>query len=257
MKRLLLYFLLILLLAAVGTFSYGFWNGKKVREFSSKISEIQEKHNLTERIEKVETGFQENSKEEASQVKDDSQQFLAELKAIGQEAKAAKKEIEDLEAPREAESAKNLAEEYYLKLAQEADDLEGIISYTSQMVEAASFFEEIKENSSLDELKNLIGLSREKTSAIEIDSLPPALQEEAQNLKDSMNSFLLRLEDMVALRSENTAEVEASYANFSQKESEFFRNAKKYIGEMENLKGIEERIKADIERLEKVKFSLR
>jgi len=65
------------------------------------------------------------------------------------------------------------------------------------------------------------------------------------------------MEETAALKSENTSELDASYNNFSQKEDEFFSAAKKYIDGMEDLNIIEEKINLDIERLGKIKFSLR
>jgi hypothetical protein len=72
-----------------------------------------------------------------------------------------------------------------------------------------------------------------------------------------MNAFLIKMEDVAMLKSENTADLDASYGDFSQKEDEFFSAAKKYIDGMENLDIAESRIKIDLERLGKIKFSLK
>lgn len=257
MRKFILYFLLVFLLAAVATFSYGFLNGEKIRSFAAQVSEIQVKHDLAGQIEKIETSFRDNSKKEISQIRDESTQFSTELDTIIKEAEAAKKEIENLNAPKMAEDTKKLTEDYYSKLAQEATDLKGIIGYMNQIIDVAAVFGEMKENSSLDELKNLIAGAKKKGNAVETGSLPPSLQSSAQSLKDSMNAFLVKMEDMAMLKLENTAELDASYNDFSQKEDEFFGGAKKYIDGMEDLSIIENRINSDLERLNKIKFSLR
>ena len=256
MRKFILYFLLILLLVAVGTFSYGFWNGKKIRGFAMQVSQIRAKHDLAPQIEKIETSFRDNGKKEISQIRDESKQFSEQLDEIIKEAEAAKKEASSLDSPRIAEDTKKLTEEYYSKMAREATDIKGIIDYMSQIIEVAAVFGEMKENASLDEVKNLIAEAKEKGNVVETGSLPPSLEASAQGLKDSMNAFLVKMEEMAALKSENAAELDASYNDFSQKEDEFFGSAKKYIDRMENLDIMESRINSDIERLSKIKFSL-
>ncbi|MDI6778287.1 MAG: hypothetical protein QMD77_03775 [Patescibacteria group bacterium] len=257
MRKFILYFLLLFLFLAVGTFSYGFWNGKKIRGFAAQVSEVEAKHDLAPQIEKIETSFRDNGKKEISQIRDESRQFSVELEGVIKEAEAAKKEIENLNASKPAENAKKLTGEYYWKLAREASDLKGIIDYMSQIIEVAAVFGEMKENSSLDEMKNIIARAKEKGSAIQTENLPQSLQTNAQNLKDSMNTFLVKMEDVATLKSENTAALDESYNDFSQKEDEFFSAGKKYIDGMEDLDIIEGKIKSEIERLGRVRFSLK
>ena len=127
----------------------------------------------------------------------------------------------------------------------------------SQIIDVAAVFGEMKENSSLDELKNLIAGAKEKGNSVETGSLPPNLQASAQGLKDSMNAFLVKMEDVANLKSDNMADLDSGYSDFSQKEDEFFGGAKKYIDGMEDLSIIEKRINSDLERLSKIKFSLK
>lgn len=257
MRKFILYFLLVFLFASVVTFSYGFLNGEKIRNFAAGVSAVREKHDIAPKIEKIETSFRDNGKKEISQIRDESAEFLAELDAIIKESEEAENEISFLVAPKIAVGTKKQAEDYYSKLAQEARDLKGVISYMSQIIDAAAVFGEMKENASLEEMKNLIAQAKEKGSAVKTDTLPSNLAASAQNLKDSMNSFLAKMEDVAMLKSESTAELDASYSDFSQKEDEFFSAAKTYIDGMENLDIVESRIKNDLERLGKIKFSLK
>ncbi|MDD5489838.1 MAG: hypothetical protein PHP25_04125 [Candidatus Moranbacteria bacterium] len=257
MRKFILYFLLVFLFAAVVTFSYGFLNGEKIRSFATQVSRVQAEHDLAPKIGKIEASFRDNSKKEISQIRDESKQSSIELDAVIKESETAKKEIENLSAPTVSGGTKKLAEDYYSKLAQEAADLKGIIGYMSQIIDVAAVFGEMKENSSLDELKNLIAGAKEKGNAVETGSLPSGLQASAQNLKDSMNAFLEKMDNIASLKSDNMAELDAGYNDFSQKEDEFFVNAKKYIDGMENLDILENRINIDLERLGKIKFSLK
>ncbi|OGI27245.1 MAG: hypothetical protein A2359_00320 [Candidatus Moranbacteria bacterium RIFOXYB1_FULL_43_19] len=257
MRKFILYFLLVFLFASVVTFSYGFLNGEKIRSFATEVSAIQARHSISQKIEKIEASFRDSGKKDISQIREESVQFSAELDGIIKEAEAAEKEIGNLGAPESAAETKKQAQEYYSKLSQEASDLKGVIDYMSQIIDVAAVFGEMKENASLDELKNLIAQAKEKGSAVETDVLPPGLESSAQNLKDSMNVFLVKMEDMAMLKLENAAELDASYSDFSQKEDEFFSGAKKYIDGMEDLGIAESRIKIDLERLSNIKFSLK
>ncbi|HBB36999.1 MAG: hypothetical protein UX02_C0002G0207 [Candidatus Moranbacteria bacterium GW2011_GWC1_45_18] len=257
MRKFILYFLLVFLFAAVATFSYGFLNGEKIRSFAGQVSQIQAKHNLALQIEKIEASFRNNSKKEISQIRDESKQFSAELEAIINEAEAAKKEVASLNAPRMAEDTKELAENYYSKLAWEATDLKGIIDYKNQIFEVSAVFGEVEENVSLDEMKNIIAQARETGSKVNVDVLPQSLQLEAQALKESMNSFLIKIEDVAAMKTENMSDLDAAHEDFAAKEGQYFAAEKKYIFGMENLDTIENMIFSDLERLSRVKFSIK
>lgn len=257
MKKFILYFLLVLFFAGVATFAFGFLNAKKVRGFADDVAKIQSKHDLAPEIEKIEGSFRENGKKEISQIRDESKQFSVELETIAKESGSVEKEIEALTAPKVAENLKKDSRDYYAKMTLQAGELKSIIDYMSQIIEVAAVFGEMKDNSSLDEMKNIISRAKEKGDAIKTDTLPQALQLDAQNLKDSMNSFLLGIEDFAALRSEDTTALDASYQDFSQKEDAFFVAGKKYIAGMENLGIMEGGIDAEIEQLRKIKFSLK
>jgi hypothetical protein len=257
MKKFLLYFLFLLLLTAVGTFSYGFLNGKKIRGFAVQISEIRAKQDLRPQIEKIEVSFRDNGKKEISQIRDESKQFSEQLEGIVRDAETLKKETAGLNAPKSGENAKKMTEEYYTKLILQAGDLKKTIDYMSQIIEVAAVFGEMKENASLDEMKNLIARAKEKKDAIQVESVPESIRANAVNLKDSLGTFVGKMEDLANLKTEAIGELDASYSDFSQKEDEFFASAKKFIDEMENLDVLEGKINSEIEKLGRVRFSLR
>ena len=257
MRKFILYFLLILLLVAVGMFSYGFWNASLISGLARGLADIKSSHDFSGEISEIEKNFRDSSKKDVSRIRDESRQFAAKLDEIVTESGATEKEISGLKAPKMAQDAKETAAGYYRKVGKQAGDLKEIISYMSQIIEVAAVFGEIGESASLDEMRNLIARAKEKADAVKTETLPNDLQSSAQNLKESMSTFLAKMEEVAELKSENTSELDASYGDFSQKEDEFFTSAKKYIDGMEDLNIIEGRISADIERLGKVKFSLR
>jgi hypothetical protein len=257
MKKFILYFLLVLFFAGVATFIYGFLNGKKVRSFTAEVAEIQARHELAPQIEKIENNFRENGKKDISQIREESKQSSAELEAISRESASAEEEISGLRSPITAENLKNDIQEYYSKITHQATELKSIVDYMNQIIDVSAVFGEMQDNSSLDDMKSIISRAKEKGAAVKTDGLPQSLQVEAKNLKDAMNSFLLKIEEVANLKSEDTAALDESYQDFSQKEGSFFTAGKKYIDEMENLAIMEQKINVEIGQLGKVKFSLR
>lgn len=257
MRKFVLYFLLILLIVAVGTFSYGFWNGKKVRDFAVQLSLVKNNHNFASQIEEIEESFGKSGGKETAVIREETRRLKDKLDEISQESEIAKKEIEALKAPKLAKPAKYAMADYFSRVNKQTAELESIIDFMSQIIEVAAVLGEIGESASLEDVKSLIVEAKEKSHAIQTEILPLAIRESAQDLKDSMSVFLSKLEEMVVLASQDTAQLDAAYADFSKREDEFFSVAKRHIGEMEDLSVIENKMSADIERLRKVKFSLR
>lgn len=257
MRKFILYFLLIMLVAATGTFSYGFWNAKKIRSFAAELNGIQKNHDFSAQMQEIESGFRDSSRKDAAQIRKQSKIFSEKLGDIISQSQSAGREIEGLTVPKTAAVVKNSALEYYAKVAMQAKDLEGIVNFMDQISQAAAVFEKMNENANLDEIKSLIVEAKEKSAGINVGVLPQELQSNSQNLKDGMNAFLAKLDEVANQRVQNTDQLDAAYEDFSRKEEDFFSGSKKYIDEMENLDIMKEKIKNDLERLVKVKFSLK
>jgi len=246
-----------MLAVAVATFSYGIWNGKKIRVFAAELSAAKNNHNFSSQVEEIEQSFKESGQKDIAGIRDEANQLKGQLDAIIRESEAAKGEIEVAGAPKLAKPTKDLAVDYFSKVNRQAADLKGMIGFMGQIIEVAAVFGKIGESASLEDMKGLIAKAKEKSSAVQAEILPPDIRESAKNLKDSMDTFLSKLEEVASLASQNTAQLDAAYADFSRKEDEFFSAGKEYIDGMENLDIMEEKINSDIERLGKVKFSLK
>ena len=257
MRKFILYFLLAMLAVAVATFFYGIWNANRIRVFAAELSVAKNNHNFSSQIEGIEQNFKESGQKDIAGIKDETNQLKGRLDVIIRESEAAKGEIEAAGAPKLAKPTKDLATDYFSKVNRQAADLKGMIGFMGQIIEVAAVFGEIGESASLEDMKVLIAKAKEKNSAVQAEILPPDVRESARNLKESMDMFLLKLEEVASLASQNTAQLDAAYADFSRKEEEFFSAGKKHIDGMENLDIMENRISSDLERLSKVKFSLK
>lgn len=257
MRKFLLYFLLILLILSVGTFSYGIYNGKKIQSFAKKASEMRAAHNFESQIQEIENSFRDSGKKDVTAIREDTIRLGEKLDEIVQKAEAAKRESEELSAPSVAKETQNMMAEYFSKASRQATDLKGIVSFMGEIVEVASVFGEISESANLEEMTNVIGKAKEKSAEMKTGNLPQDIEASGKNLKYSMDAFLLKMEEMASLKSQDSAQLDAAYADFSKNEEEFFAASKKHIDGMEDLSIIEKKINAEIERLGKIRFSLK
>ncbi|OGI26452.1 MAG: hypothetical protein A3J76_00665 [Candidatus Moranbacteria bacterium RBG_13_45_13] len=257
MRKFILYFLLILLILSVGTFSYGIYNGKKIQSFAKKASDIRAGHNFKSQIQEIENSFRDSGKKDVAAIREDTARLGEKLEEIVREAETAKKESEELSAPGVARETQNMMAEYFSKAGRQAADLKGIVSFMGEIVEVASVFGEISESANLEEMTNMIGKAKEKSAEMKTGNLPQDIEVNGKNLKYSMDAFLVKMEEMASLKSQDSAQLDAAYADFSKNEEEFFTVSKKHIDDMENLGIIEKKIDSEIMRLGEIRFSLK
>ncbi len=257
MRKFLLYFLLFVFVTAVGMFAYGFYRAGKIRGFAAEVSQVRAKHDLGPRIEEIQKSFADSGKKDVTQIRDESADFAEKLDGITKESEAAKNEIGGLSAPGPTGATKQLAMDYYSRIEKQSDDLKGIIAYMSQVIGVAAVFGEVEEATTLDEMKNIIARAKERGNAVETNSLPRELAPSAQALKETLGFFVIKMEETAQLKSENSAELDASYEDFSKKESDFFTAAKNYVDGMENIDIISARLNEEVARLQGIYFSLR
>src|SRR4030042_4911878 len=96
MRKFILYFLLILLILSVGTFSYGIKNGKKIQSLAKKASDIRAGHNFKSQIQEIENSFRDSGKKDVAAIREDTARLGEKLEEIVREAETAKKEGEEL-----------------------------------------------------------------------------------------------------------------------------------------------------------------
>jgi hypothetical protein len=257
MRKFFLYFLLILLLVAVGTFFFGFWNAKKIRSFAVELSAIRANHDFSSQVEEISLSFSDSGKKDVAAIREDSKRLGEKLNSIITQSNSAGREVEALSASGATRPVKDEAVSYFSEVNQQATDLKGVIGFVGQIIEVAAVFGEIGDSTNLEAMKSLIGKAKEKSGAVQAEILPAEIQESAQALRGSMDVFLSKMEEVATLASQDMSQLGTAYADFSAKENEFFSAAKKHIGQMEDLNAMEKRMNLNIERLGKVRFSLK
>jgi hypothetical protein len=257
MRKFILYFLLLLLLAGIGTFAFGFWNAKNTRAFSQEAQAIRVKYNFESQIQEIEKGFRGGSGKKPAEMRQDAQNFVAQLDEISKQSETAKKEIEDLKTPGEARKTKQMLLDYYSKTGSQAENLRSLMVFMGANYGIAEIFSKIGENTTLDEMKSLISQAKAGVGAIKTESLPKELQVSAGGLKQSTEGFLVKLEEVATLASQETDQLSGAYATFSQKQDEFSAEGKKYIDNMEDLTAMEKQIDSELLRLNGIYFKIR
>jgi hypothetical protein len=257
MKKFTLYFLLLLMLAGIGMLAFGFWNAKNTRLFAQEAQMVRAKHNFESQIQEIEKGFRGGSGKKAVELLQDSKNFVSQLDGISGQSETAKEEIGDLRTPREAKKAKGALLDYYSKTGGQAENLKGLMVFMGGNYEIAEIFSKIGENTTLDEMKNLISQAKVIVGTIRTDSLPKDIQASAESLKQSTVSFLIKLEEVATLSSSETDQLSGAYAEFSQKQDEFSAEGKKYIDNLEDLTSLEKQIDSELLRINGIYFKIK
>jgi hypothetical protein len=256
MKKFILYFLLLLMLAGTGLLAFGFWNAKNARVFSQEARSVREKYDFESQIQEIEKGFRGGGKKPA-EMRQDAEKFVSQLDEISRQSEAAKKEIGELKTPGGAGKAKEALLDYYSKAESQAENLNGLMVFMGNNYGIAEIFSQIGENTTLDEMKNLINQAKVRVGAIKTEVLPKDLQPSAESLKQSMEVFLVKLEEVAMLASQEADQLNRAYAAFSQKQSEFSAEGKKYVDNMDDLAVAEKQIDSELLRLNRIYFKIK
>lgn len=257
MKKFILYFLLLLLLAGIGTFAFGFWNAKNTRSFSEEAQAIRAKYTFESQIQEIEKGFRGSGGKKPAEMRQETEKFVFQLDEISKQSETAKKEIGNLKTSGESKKAKELLLDYYSKTKNQAENLKGFMVFMGDNYGVAEIFSRIGENTTLDEMKNLISQAKANVGAIKTELLPRELQTSAGNLKQSTEAFLVKLEEVATLASQEAEQLNGAYADFSQKQDEFSAEGKKYIDNMDDLASAEKQIDSELLRLNGIYFKIK
>ena len=255
MKKLLLYFLIFLLLLGTGSLAFGFWNGRELRKWATAAAETKSRHNISAKEKNLEERFG-RSWNSANELKSQSESFVADLDKVAGEIEAASGEIKNLSGPRSVQTAKNDLENYHAQCAGQVRNLASVVTYMNQLFEVAIIFDRIEGDTTLEDIQSMIGEAKEKSTGISSDILPEELKEQGSGLRSATENFLNVMEQTASGKIESNEQLNASYADFSAMESEFFAEAKKYIDSFPNLEILEKKIDAELLALGKIKFSL-
>jgi hypothetical protein len=257
MKRFFLYFLLVLFILGLAMLAYGFWNAKNIRLWAAKAEEIRMQHDIGGKEKDITSRFEDSGGKKMEDLKNELAGFSADLSAIQKETEEAKQETENLGAPKAAQPVRQELVDFYTQSGKQIQNLESVSKFMNQLFEIAIIFDGIKQDTKLEEIQVMIAQAKTKSSEISAGILPEEVKTSGNDLKTATDSFLDTIDQTAAGKVEGSDQLNAAYADFSQKENDFFNAAKKYINSFQNTDLIGQKIDTDLMVLRKVKFSVK
>jgi hypothetical protein len=257
MRKAILYILFILLLLAAGTLAYGFYNAKQIRNFAKNVQIIEMNNDFDGELQEVEKYFKETPNANEESIQQDSLNYKSRLDQLIVKTQTAKKEIEGLRTPPMAHSVSDDLRDYYRKAGLQAQEFEVLLNYINQMSGVTSVFGKMNDNSTLDDIKQLIEEAKNSSNSVSVDNLPADLKDKASQFSDAYKNYLAALEETVNEKNSNSEKLENTYADFSRADDQFFSAARQFSSRMENLSPLKNKIDSELPLLGGVYFSLR
>lgn len=259
MKKFLLYFLLILFIVGLAMLAYGFWNAKNIRLWASEIGEIKTRHDFAANENNIATGLNSLSGKKAEEFKSELDKFNQRLKSVSDNLILAKQEIEKTNPPGAAKSVRPEIIEYYRQGSQNVSDLANVIEFTNQVFVVTIIFDRITANTTLEDIRKMIGEAKTKSEGINPEMLPAEIKSSGTGLKSAVNSYLEALDQFASGKAENHDELNASYENFSQKQNNFWEARKNLpiYANSQKLKLLGDKIDSELMVLSRVRFSVK
>ena len=259
MKRFFLYFLLFLFIAGLAVLAFGFYNAKKVRAWAGAATEIRSQHDVFAKEKNIESRFDASGGKKMEELKAELASFSADLDSIIKEAEAAQKEIDELSGSAATKSVRGEIDDYYQQSGEQAKNIATVVKFMRQLFEVAVIFDRIKADSTLQEIQKMIGEAKEKSGDINSETLPAEIKDSGIELKKSVNNYLEALDQYASGKVENHDQLNSSYADFSQKQNDFW-GARKNLAIYTNIKNMDslgKKIDSDLLVLQRVRFSVK
>ena len=257
MKRFFLYFLLILFIVGLAMLAYGFWNAKNIRLWAAAAGQIKSQHDIGSKEKDITNRFEASGGKKMEDLKNELAGFSSDLDSIQKETESAKQETEKLGAPRAAKPTQQELVDFYDQSGQQIQNLESVSTFMSQLFEVAVIFDGIKQDTKLEDIQAMIAEAKAKSGGISAGILPDVVQASGNDLKTATDNFLDTIDQTAAGKVEGSDQLNTAYADFSQKENDFFSAAKKYISSFQNTDLVGQKIDTDLLVLRKVKFSIK
>ena len=259
MKRFFLYFLLFLFIAGLAMLAFGFWNAKNIRGWASAAGEIKARHDISAKENGIMANLNALGGKQAEEFKNELDNFQSNLDSISNELDSAKNELEQNSAPRAAKPLQLEMIDYYSQSSQNIRNLAGVIGFTGQVFEVTIIFDKIKSDTTLNEIKGMIGEAKAKSGGINPDILPSEIRDSGAGLKTAVNNYLDALDQYAAGKAESHDQLDASYADFTQKQTEFWETRKHLAiyTDIQSLGARGNQIDSELLVLERVRFSIK
>ncbi len=257
MKKFILYFLLFLLIAGLATLAYGFWNGKNIRLWAKAAAEIKTKSDLSIKEKNIAGRLESAGGKKMEDLKAELAGFSSDLKIILKELEKAKRETENIAAPRAVEPARAELIDFYSTAGQQIKNIANIGEFMNRLLEVAAIFDSMNSDAKLSEIQAMIAEAKAKNSEINADNLPEETRSAGDSLKRAMDDFLEALDQFAAGKTEENERLNSTYADFSKKGDDFFSAAKKYAGSLRDMEIAGKKINEELMILERIKFSVK
>ncbi|MCX6762526.1 MAG: hypothetical protein NT093_01960 [Candidatus Moranbacteria bacterium] len=259
MKRFFLYFLLFLFIAGLAVLAFGFYNAKRVRAWAGAAAETKTRYDIERNEKNIVGDLNALGGKKSEEFKSELQNFGSSLDSISSEMESAKKEIENLSAPIAARSVRSEMIDYYSQSGEQAKSLAGAVQFLNRVFETAIVLDRMMPDTTIEDIKGLIGEAKAKSGEIDPEILPAEMKNSGIDLKGSVDNYLEALDQYAAGKAENHDQLNSSYADFSQKEKDFWE-ARKNLTVLSNAQKISilgSKIDSDLMVLRKVKFSIK
>ena len=259
MKRFFLYFLLILFIVGLAMLAYGFWNAKNIRLWAAAASDIKTRYDVPSEEKNVFDSLSALGGKNAQEFSAGLHEFASKLKIVSGDMDSAKREIEKFGTPRAAEPQKSELIDYYSQNGQQIDDLAKFVDFTIQNFEVAIIFDKMTPETTIDEIKGMINEAKSKSGDINPAILPEEIRSAGFDLKTAAYNYLDALDQYAGGNVDDRSQLDASYAEFSQKENNFWDARKKLAiySNMQRMNILDSKIDTDLLILKKVKFSIK
>lgn len=257
MRKYILYTLLILLLVATATLAYGFYNAKRIRNFSRNAQLIQQRNDFDGELQEIDKYFQATPSKDARTVQEDTQNYKTRLQIMIEKTNTAQKEVSNLDTPRLAKQTSQDLTDYYEKAGKQAQELSNLVVFMNQIFSVSAVFQDVNEAATLDDIKNLITEAQQRSGELSSDNLPENLKTDGKALIESTQAFLSSMQEVATQRKEESQALDSAYVEFSKAEDQFSLEAENEISQMENLNPLKNRIDSELVGLSSVYFSLK
>jgi len=260
MKKIILYLLLFLLIAGLATLAYGFWNAKNIRQWASAASQIKARHDSILADNNTEKRFAADRGKSMEELKSDLVVFSSDLGKISKETVAAREETKNLREPKVAAEIGRELDSYYQLGGEKIKGLSSIFNFMNQFIDTLDTFDKISTDTTLDDIRNLIGDAKAKSSLMDTNQLPIEVKTSGDALVVELDNFFTAAEGRIEGKSEAGGQaslLSSDSSQFAEKETNFMEDIKKYEDSFQNLDSLQKKITNDLAVLENVKFSLK
>jgi hypothetical protein len=187
------------------------------------------------------------------------QNFGSSLDSISGEMESAKNEIENLSAPIAARSVRSEMIDYYNQSGEQVKSLASAVEFLNRVFETAIVLDKMMPDTTIEDIKGMIGEAKAKSGEIDPEILPAEMKNSGIDLKKATYNYLDAFDQYASGKVDSHDQLDASYADFSQKEKDFWE-ARKNLAVLSNAQKVNllgSKIDADLMVLKKVKFSIK